>query len=358
MPNPPATRAPAPGPKVFGIGFQKTGTTSLKVALRRLGYRVTGPDFVREPDLAARLEDLARARLETFDAVQDNPWPLLYRQLDAWYPGSRFVLTVRETEAWYASALRHFGALSTPMRRLIYGEAHGAPKDNRAVWIRRYETHNAEVMAYFRDRPESLLVLRITEGEGWEKLCPFLGKRLRKRAFPHANAERSEGDPTAPAAARPARRGAAPGAAAKAKAKAGPRRGAQPGAGDAPEAAAAESGAPPRRPDAVGKRKRPGAGKPGRAERGAAEAIAPGAAASPAAAAKEARIAARQAARRQARLKAPPATAAGDAAATRAERRAALRQRREARADLATARGNDTPAAKRRPGASRDRSPG
>ncbi len=32
---------PVSDPKVFGIGFQKTGTSSLKRALRQLGYRVS-----------------------------------------------------------------------------------------------------------------------------------------------------------------------------------------------------------------------------------------------------------------------------------------------------------------------------
>jgi UDP-N-acetylmuramate-alanine ligase len=38
--------------KVFCIGFHKTGTTSLAVALKTLGYRVTGPNGVHDPDIA------------------------------------------------------------------------------------------------------------------------------------------------------------------------------------------------------------------------------------------------------------------------------------------------------------------
>lgn len=172
-------------PKVFGIGFHKTGTTSLAAALSELGYRVTGPDWVDEPRIGERVRELAFAAVERFDAFQDNPWPLLYPELDERYPGSRFVLTLRDTEAWISSLKRHFGTGETPMRRWIYG--HGSPVGHEDVYVARYEAHNAEVLDYFRDRAGDLLVMDITRGDGWEKLCPFLGLDIPDRPFPHSN---------------------------------------------------------------------------------------------------------------------------------------------------------------------------
>ncbi len=173
-------------PKVFGIGFHKTATTSLATALRLLGYRVTGPNGVRDPDIARTARPLAFRLAERFDAFQDNPWPILYRELDQRYPGSRFVLTVRPSEEWIRSVVHHFGAETTPMRRWIYGA--GAPLGNETAFLARYERHNREVQEHFRDRPADLLVLRITAGEGWERLCPFLGDPVPEAPFPHVNA--------------------------------------------------------------------------------------------------------------------------------------------------------------------------
>jgi hypothetical protein len=45
--------------KVFCIGFHKTGTTSLRVALELLGYRVTGPNGVQDPDIGKNVHELA-----------------------------------------------------------------------------------------------------------------------------------------------------------------------------------------------------------------------------------------------------------------------------------------------------------
>ena len=92
-----------------------------------------------------------------FDAFQDNPWPLVYRKMDALYPGSKFVLTVRDPDRWVASAVRDFAERDSPMRQLIYGVGH--PKGHEALYVARMQAHNAEVAEYFRDRPGDLITL-------------------------------------------------------------------------------------------------------------------------------------------------------------------------------------------------------
>jgi hypothetical protein len=46
---------------------------------------------------------------------------------------------------------------------------------DEAVMRRRFYTHHMEVMDYFKDRPNDLLVMHICRGNGWNTLCPFLG---------------------------------------------------------------------------------------------------------------------------------------------------------------------------------------
>lgn len=77
---------------------------------------------------------------EQFDAFQDNPWPL----------GSKFVLTIRPMDSWIGSVVKHFGANSTPMRRLIYGA--GSPLGHESIYIERHKRHIDEVRDYFPDQ--------------------------------------------------------------------------------------------------------------------------------------------------------------------------------------------------------------
>ncbi|MGB8622121.1 MAG: sulfotransferase family protein [Paracoccaceae bacterium] len=173
--------------KVFGIGFHKTGTSSLKRALRHLGYRVTGPNGNHDADIAGKFQSLAADLSRRYDAFQDNPWPLVFREMDAMWPEARFVLTVRESDGWLKSQLRHFGTDTTPMRELIYGAARGSPVGNEAHYVAVMEAHNAAVRAHFADRPGKLLEMRIAEGDGWDPLCAFLGAAVPDIPFPHAN---------------------------------------------------------------------------------------------------------------------------------------------------------------------------
>ena len=79
--------------KVFGIGFHKTGTTTLDQVYQILGLRACP---VRT-DLAKSLvkgdfEPTLKVARE-FEAFQDNPWPILFRELDKAFPGSKFIFT-------------------------------------------------------------------------------------------------------------------------------------------------------------------------------------------------------------------------------------------------------------------------
>jgi hypothetical protein len=176
-------------PKVFGVGFHKTGTKSLASALTHLGYRVCGPNGVGNPNIAVEARQIAFELTEQYDAFQDNPWPIFYRELYHRYPDAKFILTIRPVDAWIRSAVQHFGTQSTPMREWIYGV--GSPRGNEESYVSRYQRHNREVMDYFSDKPKQLLVLDITAGEGWEKLCPFLDCEVPEIKFPYANSAAS-----------------------------------------------------------------------------------------------------------------------------------------------------------------------
>ncbi|MEM8770398.1 MAG: sulfotransferase family protein [Pseudomonadota bacterium] len=174
-------------PKVFCIGFQKTGTTSLYAALTELGYRtaaVVGRDFT-----AAELRDFgAQLCIETaekYDAAQDMPWPVFFRELDAAYPNSKFILTVRDSDSWFASLENHFGAAPNAMQEFVYGAA--SPSGNRERFLAVYEAHEQAVRAHFARRPDDLLIMDLKQGHGWDELCAFLGRPVPDSPFPAKN---------------------------------------------------------------------------------------------------------------------------------------------------------------------------
>jgi len=171
--------------KVFCIGLPKTGTTSLEVALQELGYQVTGPNGLHDPKIEKNAIPMAFDLAEQFDAFRDTPWPVIYQELDEQFPGSKFILSLRDPESWIRSQVRHFGRKETPMRQWMFGA--GCPEGNEALYIKRFNEHKKAVLRYFSNRPQDLLVMDFDRGDGWEKLCPFLGIESPDIVFPHAN---------------------------------------------------------------------------------------------------------------------------------------------------------------------------
>lgn len=177
--------------KVFAIGFQKTGTSSLGKALETLGYQVGGywdfRDMANQEGLTwEEIEHRAFELAERFDAFKDTPWPVLYKKLDERYPGSKFILVTRDSEKWIQSASKDFMAHPNMIHRLIYG--CDFPVGNEQVWIDRYEQHNRDVVAYFSGRPNDFVSMHLDRGEvTFKSICGFLKCEIPDEPWPHVN---------------------------------------------------------------------------------------------------------------------------------------------------------------------------
>ncbi len=179
--------------KIFGIGLSKTGTTSLARALDILGYRTRdylGVTHYRTGDLSSVDLDI----IDSNDAFTDTPIPSFYRQLDKAYPGSKFILTVRDKEGWLKSCKKQFNQKLADKQneatRQVFLDLYGTNVFDEEKFSAGYDRFVTGVKDYFRERPEDLLILDVAAGDGWEQLCPFLGKEIPDIPFPRANVTR------------------------------------------------------------------------------------------------------------------------------------------------------------------------
>ena len=172
-------------PKIICIGWHKTGTSTLGDALLDLGYTVTG---ARE-DLAYSLLDgdiePALEVAKNFEALQDVPFAALFKELDKAFPNSKFILTVREEQAWLNSAKKHFKNKNYKLHQWLYG--NGVIEGNEDIYLARYRQHYQDIKSYFKDRRDDLLVMNFSQGDSWETLCSFLNQPIPRKAFPHSN---------------------------------------------------------------------------------------------------------------------------------------------------------------------------
>lgn len=190
--------------EVIGAGFGRTGTYSLKLALEALGF---GPcyhmfEVQQHPGHDALWEAMAEGRGGDWEEIFDGfrsavDWPVaaFYEPLMRRYPGAKVVLSVREPEAWYASALKTIAppreeTAETPettqsrmARRIIWDGVFDGRFHDKAHALAVFERSMAEVKA--RVPQERLLVYDAQEG--WEPLCRFLGVEVPAEPYPHRN---------------------------------------------------------------------------------------------------------------------------------------------------------------------------
>ena len=171
--------------KLFCLGLHKTGTATFREAVKILGFtnfsnsRDELLDTIKKGDFEPVFKIVRQ-----YDAFKAWPWAVIYKELDKEFPGSKFVLTVRDPDKWIQSSVSHFWNEETPMRKWIFGT--GSPRGNEKQHLEVYKRHCADVVDYFYDKPEDLMIVD-WEYDGWNLLCEFLGKEIPDVPFPHYN---------------------------------------------------------------------------------------------------------------------------------------------------------------------------
>ena len=177
--------------KVFGIGLNKTGTTTLSKCGEILGFRCKSCDRELLEDFRNNKYDRILKTVREYDFFEDWPWPLAYRTLHKAFPESKFILTVRSSpDVWFKSLCLH--SLTTHpenhCRKLAYG--YDYPHMYKREHINFYNNFNNSVMKYFGNSL-NFITLCWENGDEWKKLCGFLGKEVPDTSFPH---ERKQSD--------------------------------------------------------------------------------------------------------------------------------------------------------------------
>lgn len=189
-------------PKIFVVSLHRSGTQSAGQFLHQAGFElcgwlsgIDGIDYQaktagHETDLGY-IMDVLRPLFERFEAFKDVPLPALYRELDAAFPGAKFIAIRRDPTEWVRSVRKHCaGRPLDPFERVQYWhylterpESLDAATDAQLAGM--YDRHHAELTAYFAGRGNFLLG-DMGDSELGAKLSAFLG--ISPRAFPWVDA--------------------------------------------------------------------------------------------------------------------------------------------------------------------------
>jgi Sulfotransferase domain len=195
---------------VIGVGFGRTGTLSLKNALETLGF---GPchhmlGLFENPAEIPNWKRAGEGRpvdwhdvYAGYRSTVDWPGARFWRELLTEFPEAKVILTVRDPESWYESALNTIYAAMLPpdpgtdpvftqlreMSDLVVWQGVFEGRFSEAAHaLKIFEEHNAAVR---QEVPaDRLLVFEV--GDGWEPLCDHLGVPVPDVPFPRLNDRR------------------------------------------------------------------------------------------------------------------------------------------------------------------------
>jgi len=184
--------------RVFQIGFNKCGTSSIWKRLQELGLRSChlrtedrrNVTLVMQSNLAEGRNILSG--LEEYDGFTDLEYQSedtfvegyrLFREIKAQVPDSRFILNLRDRQKWIASRLDHNDGAYAAALMKVHGLQDKAQLTRK--WEHDWDTHVAEVTDFFLGE-DCLLVFDI-EKDDISVIDAFLGLKLTRPAMrvPH-----------------------------------------------------------------------------------------------------------------------------------------------------------------------------
>lgn len=199
--------------KIFCIGCNKTGTTSLYDEFQRNGYSMGNQkeaEYLLNDYVTGNFEKIIKY-CESADVFQDVPFSFqnTYKYLDEAYPNSKFILSVRNTaEEWYDSLVyfhlyRHNRGTIPTAEQLqtnpyiyrgwmwevmngVYGTTEKDPYDKQTL-INYYNKHNEDTIEYFKHRPNDFIKINLADFNSYNTFKKFMGIENEFKSFPHSN---------------------------------------------------------------------------------------------------------------------------------------------------------------------------
>lgn len=222
-----------PSLKVIGVGYGRTGTYSLALALEQLGFPTLHTQHLYEnreifnmwtndiflPSINNNNATLGSPDFDLiashgYMATTDLPMALYFKEISELYPESKFILTTRDnSESWFRSwdvlsksivQPARYGTWIGTVRKLgiyirwlfsiinqdnIYlTTPYPLPNQNKKAAIDSYERHNQRV----REVIPSSRLLEYNVKQGWKPLCDFLQiQKCPTEPFPKTNTARA-----------------------------------------------------------------------------------------------------------------------------------------------------------------------
>lgn len=213
--------------KIVGIGFNKTGTTSLGIFLQQLNlgpvcnpiatrnffhnqynsipagdkqklskYKENNYNFPHRNMLVDavngdHINDIL-VMSKYFDSFEDRPWntEAMYKAMNRAYPYAKFILTRRKPDTWWSSVSKWLQYKSKKDNQIFnqYMTHLGVTHFSQKEFIKAYSEYNFKAISYFKACSNGkLLIVDLEDANKASKIIEFLGLSRGVLEYPHEN---------------------------------------------------------------------------------------------------------------------------------------------------------------------------
>lgn len=179
--------------KIINLGAHKTGTKSLREAMRSMGYKIAPQNrwYQRENfKLQVKggiLTGIFQILQEDYDFYCDSPFNFnqIYKNIDS--ENTKFILTIRDPKKWFDSFVqwaKKMPYVNSPEGDSAFSYGGYIVEENRCVIMCRYNLRNHAIKDYFGDK---LCVIDVDDKDKMNTLCEFLDIKRPDFEWPHLN---------------------------------------------------------------------------------------------------------------------------------------------------------------------------
>ncbi|PAJ74024.1 sulfotransferase family protein [Pseudoalteromonas sp. NBT06-2] len=161
--------------KIFIIGLPRTATTSVCVAMLKLGFKTSHTAYTKES-------------MDTAQVIADTPIFCDYQKLDIEYPNAKFIYLERKCSSWLPSIRqlltrmlknlqRTDGGFNPTLKRCYNTVFSPITIDNIGkddFLLSCYQAHQQGIYNYFKNREQDLLTIDVSDENSFQALLAFL----------------------------------------------------------------------------------------------------------------------------------------------------------------------------------------
>lgn len=202
--------------RIICIGQPKTGTKTMSSIFYQFKYKVSMNPInavIKKPrgyietlqidngyiDLNNFFNNISylHYNLNHFNFFHDAPYSFNYKLINEQYPDTKFILTIRDENDWFNSSLNYqhkFNMVNKNLLNIIYGQ-YIILEEHKSEVIALYRKYNNDVIAYFEDKADKLLIINVCDKNKDERnILNQIGSFINEEIppdfiFPHANAQ-------------------------------------------------------------------------------------------------------------------------------------------------------------------------